>query len=86
MASSHFQQFLHDATSPAPDTDLPLGPDCLYGLYTSWCLLQGITPSTSTSFRAGMRACNVNVHNGRLRMKGGRAVADYILASYPHVA
>lgn len=83
MATSHFQQFLHDATFPAPDTDSPLGPDCLYGLYTSWCLLQGRTPRPAAAFRAGMRLCRVNVHKGRLRMKG-RAAADYILASYPY--
>jgi hypothetical protein len=85
VATSHFQQFLHDATSPAPDTDSPLGPDCLYGLYTSWCLLQGMTPKPVASFRTGMRLCRINVHRGRLRMKG-RAAADYILASYPHTA
>jgi hypothetical protein len=32
-----------------------------------------------------MRLCRVNVHHGRLRMKG-RAAAAYILASYPHAA
>ncbi|CAI3799363.1 hypothetical protein [Pseudarthrobacter sp. MM222] len=85
MATSHFQQFLRDATSPAPDTDCPLGADCLYGLYTSWCLLQGMAPKPGRSFRAGMRLCRVNVHHGRLRMKG-RAAAAYILASYPHAA
>jgi hypothetical protein len=85
VATSHFQQFLLDATSPAPDTDSPLGPDCLYGLYTSWCLLQGMAPKPVASFRAGMRLCRINVHRGRLRMKG-RAAADYILASYPHSA
>jgi hypothetical protein len=85
VGTSHFQQFLHDATSPDPDTDLPLGPDCLYGLYTSWCLLQGMAPKRVASFRAGMRLCRVKIHRGRLRMKG-RAAADYILTSYPHSA
>lgn len=83
MATSHFHQFLHDATSPAPDTDSPLGPDCLYGLYTSWCLLQGLTSKRGASFRAGMRLCRVNVHHGRLRMKG-RAARDYALTSCPY--
>ncbi|MBT2549697.1 hypothetical protein [Arthrobacter sp. ISL-65] len=83
MATSHFQQFLHDATYPAPETDSPLGPDCLYGLYTSWCLIQGLTPKTDSSFRAGMRRCRVNLRGARRKMKG-RAAADYILASYPY--
>jgi hypothetical protein len=83
MATSHFQQFLDDATSPAPDTESPLGPDCLYGLYTSWCLIQGLTPKPDSSFRAGMRRCRVNPRGTRRKMKG-RAAADYILASYPY--
>jgi hypothetical protein len=83
MAASHFQQFLDDATCPAPDTDSPLGPDCLYGLYTSWCLLHGMTPKSGARFRAGMRLCRVNIRSGKLRMKG-RAAADYILTSYPY--
>jgi hypothetical protein len=83
MATSHFQQFLSDATSPAPETDSPLGPDCLYGLYTSWCLLHGMRPRTHLSFRAGMRRCRVSLHGSRRRMKG-RAAADYILTSYPY--
>ena len=82
MAPSHFQQFLSDATSPDPDTDSPLGPDCMYGLYTSWCLIQGLAPKSDSSFRAGMRRCGVNLRGTRRRMKG-RAAADYILASYP---
>ena len=83
MATSHFRKFLHEATAPAPDTDVPLGPDCLYGLYTSWCLLHGTTPKPSGAFQTGMRLCQVNVRKGRLRMKGP-AAADYILASYPY--
>jgi hypothetical protein len=82
MATSHFQQFLSDATCPAPDTDHPLGPDCLYGLYTSWCLLHGLRPKPDALFRAGMRLQRIDVRGGKLRMKG-RAAADYILSSYP---
>src|SRR3954469_12976799 len=55
MATSHFQQFLHDTTTPEPDTDCPLGADRLYGPYMGWCLLQGVTPKPDASLRAGMR-------------------------------
>ncbi|MDQ1058613.1 hypothetical protein QFZ23_002514 [Arthrobacter globiformis] len=85
MATSHFRQFLHHATSPAPDTDIPLGSGCLYGLYTSWCPLQGMTRKSGPSFRAGTRLRRINIHNRRVRMKG-RAAAGYILASYRHSA
>jgi len=85
MAATHFEQFLSDATVPDPDTDCPLGPDCLYGLYTSWCFLNGTKPEPDSAFRAAMHRCGVDVHASRLRMKGP-AAADYILASYPAAA
>ncbi|MFC4395322.1 hypothetical protein [Arthrobacter sedimenti] len=85
MASSQFQQFLHEATTSEPSSDRPLGPDCLYGLYVSWAALHGLTPKPDQAFRAGMLRCGVDVRNSRLRMTGP-AAADYILSSYPAVA
>jgi hypothetical protein len=82
MAASHFQQFLDEATHFDPDTDSPLGPDCLYGLYTSWCLLHGIKPKPDTVFRVGMNRCGIDIHNSSRSMCGA-AAADYILFSYP---
>ncbi|MDQ1623874.1 MAG: hypothetical protein QOH19_2292 [Actinomycetota bacterium] len=81
MATSHFEQFLLEATVP-DETHCPLGPDCLYGLYTSWCLLHHITPTLETTFQAAMHRCGVHRRNSRLRMTGP-AAADYILTSYP---
>lgn len=85
MWSSQFQQFLNEATAPDPGRDFPLGPDCLYGLYVSWCALHGSKPKPDQAFRAGMLRCGVDVRNSHLRMKGP-AAADYILSSYPDVA
>ena len=85
MATSHFEQFLDEATVPDFDTDSPLGPDCLYGLYTSWCLIHGADPRPDITFWAGMHRCGIDIHDSRLRMMGPAAV-DYILASYPAVA
>jgi hypothetical protein len=82
MATSHSQQFRHDA-SPAPDTEGPLGLHSLDGPRTSWCLHQGRTPRPGAAFGAGIRRCRVNLHKGRLGMTG-RAAADHILASYPY--
>ncbi|MDQ0689763.1 hypothetical protein [Arthrobacter sp. W4I7] len=85
MPSSHFQQFLDEATTPDPSSDHPLGPDCLYGLYVSWASLHGFRPKSDQAFRAGMLRCGVHPDNCRLHMTGP-AAADYILYSYPAVA
>ncbi|GAA5189569.1 hypothetical protein AHiyo1_49010 [Arthrobacter sp. Hiyo1] len=83
MLTSHFQQFLSEATvrDPGAAGDL-LGPDSFYGLYVSWCLAHGISPVPETDFGAGMRRCGVDVHRSGLAMTGP-AAADYILASDP---
>lgn len=85
MATSHFSMFLAEATVPDFDTDCPLSADCLYGLYTSWCFLQGIEATPDVTFRAAMHRLGIDVHNSRLRMIGP-AAADYILSSYPAAA
>jgi hypothetical protein len=81
MATSHFDQCLLEATVP-DETHSPMGSDCLYGLYTSWCLLHRINPAAEITFRAAMQRCGVDRRQRRLRMTGP-AAADYILASYP---
>ena len=81
MAISHFERFLLDATVP-DKTYRPLGPDCFYGLYTSWCLLHNITPVEDITFRSAMERCGVKPGSSRRRMTG-RAAMDYIVASYP---
>lgn len=85
MATSHFERFLDEATVPEFDTDCPLGPDCLYGLYISWCLLHGMEPKPDVTFRAAMYRCGIDIDDTRLRMRGP-AAADYILSSYPAAA
>ncbi|MET3720909.1 MULTISPECIES: hypothetical protein [unclassified Arthrobacter] len=85
MATSHFTKFLSEATVADFDTDCPLSADCLYGLYTSWCLLQGLKAKPDDTFRTAMQRAGIDVHNSRLRMVGP-AAADYILSSYPAAA
>ena len=84
MASSHFERFLLDATVP-DETHSPLGPDCLYGLYTSWCLLHRITPVQDRVFRSAMQRCGVDPNSSRRRMAGATS-AEYLMASYPDTA
>ncbi|MFF1252932.1 hypothetical protein ACFVYC_10625 [Pseudarthrobacter sp. NPDC058329] len=85
MPSSHFQQFLEQATIHDPEAEHPLGPDCLYGLYISWASLHGFRAKSDQAFRAGMLRCGVDVNHSQLHMTGP-AAADYILSSYPNVA
>lgn len=85
VATSHFNQFLDEATIAEVDTDCPLSADCLYGLYISWCILHGLEAKPDATFRSAMHRLGVDVHNSQRRMVGP-AAADYILASYPAAA
>jgi len=84
MATSQYEQFLHEATSPDPVSDQPLSRDCLYGLYTSWCFLHQITPQPEDAFWRAMEDKHIHPERTGLRIQGP-AAADYILASYPGV-
>jgi len=81
MAHSQFDKFLQEATQCDRESDSTLDRDPLYGLYTSWCLLNQRAPRTESAFWAAMQKRIDPGPNG-LRMKGP-AAADYILASYP---
>lgn len=83
MAISHFERFLLDSTFP-DETHGPLGPDCLYGLYTSWCLLHRIEPVADIVFRSAMEHRGINLRSSRRMV--GPAATDYILESYPTTA
>ncbi|PTT64570.1 hypothetical protein [Arthrobacter sp. HMWF013] len=85
MSTSHYQHFLDEATIFDPTSDCPLGPDCLYGLYVSWCFLKGFQPHSDAAFRAAMQRCGIDMSDSKLMMHGP-AAAEYILASYPAVA
>lgn len=84
MATSHITRFLLDATVP-DETQDPLGTDCLYGLYTSWCILHHIKPLDDFEFRSAIRRHGVDPSSSRRRMTGP-AAGNYILASYPDTA
>ncbi|MGP4032128.1 hypothetical protein [Pseudarthrobacter sp. 1C304] len=81
MPTSHITQFLLEATI-AEDAGQPLGLDCLYGLYTSWCLLHHIRPLEDLHFRSALEKHGVEPGNIRRRITGP-AATDYILASFP---
>lgn len=82
MAVSHFDRFLSEATAPDQDGGLSLRKDQLYGLYTSWCLLNQSAPAAGADFWSAMKAHRIRSSNSGLRMTGP-AAADYIMATYP---
>lgn len=82
MAVSHIDRFLSEATAPDQDGGSSLRKDQLYGLYTSWCLLNHSTPAAGTAFWSEMKTRRIRSSDSRLRMTGP-AATDYILATYP---
>jgi hypothetical protein len=82
MAVSHFDRFLREATAPDQDGDASLRNDQLYGLYTSWCLINQSTPAPGTDFWSAMKGHRIRPSDSGLRMTGP-AAADYILSTYP---
>jgi len=81
MANSQFDHFLSEATYSDPASGCSLDRDRLYGLYVSWCSVNGQPLGTESNFWATMKRRISPARNG-LRMRGP-AAADYILASYP---
>jgi hypothetical protein len=81
LADLQFAQFLMEATTYDDGSGFTLGPDPLFGLYTSWCHVTGTVPHAEETFWEGMQG-RINPEPNGLRMKGP-AAADYILASYP---
>lgn len=81
LSEIQFDQFLVEATTCDNGSGATLGPDPLYGLYTSWCHVTGSVPDAENTFWEGMQG-RINAEPNGLRMKGP-AAADYFLASYP---
>lgn len=82
MAVTHIDRFLDEATAPDQDGGLSLRKDQLYGLYTSWCMLNEFIPATAGEFWSEMKTRRIRSADSRLRMTGA-AAADYILATRP---
>ena len=85
MTSPHFDRFLSEALSTERESDAGLGKDELYGLYTSWCLINQDRPQTAQSLWAALKERRINPADNRLTMTGP-AATDYILASAPNLA
>jgi hypothetical protein len=82
MTKTPLENFLNECVAADPGGD-GLSVEELYGLYLSWCGLEGVAPVGGRAFRAGLRAANVPIeHRGRrcpdLRMTGP-AACDYLI-------
>jgi hypothetical protein len=82
VADSQYDQFLKEATVSAVASGPAPGPDCLYGVYTSWCLLFHRRPGPENAFWEAMRKKKIRPGKTPLQITGPAAV-DYILSTYP---
>ena len=82
MLKSPLHEFVNDCITRNQDAD-GLTQEELYGLYLSWCSLRGTAPAPARTFRAGLRAENIQPdHHGGLcpgLAMTGPAACDYIL-------
>jgi hypothetical protein len=82
MDATQFDQFIAEALTTERETDTVLGPDELYGLYTSWCLIHQLQPAAPGPLFTALSERSIDPQNCELAMTGP-AAADYILASAP---
>jgi hypothetical protein len=82
MTSTDFEKFLSESVNQERDAESGLDADELYGLYTSWCLLNNVQPETPDALWAALKGRHISPGNNHLTMKGPVA-ADYIIASAP---
>ena len=85
MDSTHFGRFLTEAVRNDRETDSGLGEDELYGLYTSWCVINRIQPESPRVLWAALRDERIEPKDNELTMTGP-AATDYILSSAPNLA
>jgi hypothetical protein len=82
MLKSPLHEFVNDCIARNQGVD-GLTQEELYGLYLSWCSLRGAPPAPARTFRAGLRAVNIQPgHRGGLcagLALTGPAACDYIL-------
>jgi hypothetical protein len=82
VASTDFERFLREAVTTDRESDTGLGQDELYGLYTSWCLINRLRPEPPQALWDALKEEQIEPGNNTLAMTGP-AATDYILASAP---
>lgn len=84
MSNSHFDVFLAQSIHEKRDNEAGLSRDELYGVYTSWCLLNNEEPQAPEALWAALKAHRIAPAHNHLVMKGP-AAADYIVTSAPDI-
>lgn len=82
---AHFDRFLSEALTTTRVTDNGLDKEELYGLYTSWCLINQRQPEPAEALWAALKGHQIKPHDNTLAMSGPAAL-DYIVASSPDLA
>lgn len=82
MNTTHFDDFLTEAVSADPGSDTGLDCEEFFGLYTSWCLLNGRSPESAETLWNVLARKGITPGKNALAMTGP-AAADYILSSAP---
>lgn len=82
MTTTHFELLVAEALTTERETDTQLTPDELYGLYTSWCLINQTQPEPPAALWASLMELGIDPEDCELAMTGP-AAADYIVASAP---
>ena len=79
---THFDQFLQEAVTTDRETDSGMDKDELYGLYTSWCLINRLEPESPQNLWTALKDHRIRPDENTLAMTGP-AATDYILSSAP---
>ncbi|TNB67699.1 hypothetical protein FHJ30_20555 [Arthrobacter sp. BB-1] len=82
MNNPHIERFLTESVSGDREPGTGLGADEIYGLYTSWCLLNASDPLPASELWEALKEHNIRPGDKTITMTGPAAV-DYILASAP---
>jgi hypothetical protein len=83
--SAHFDRFLTEALTDDRETDGGLDQEELYGLYTSWCLINQSQPEPAEALWAALEGRRIKPEDNTLAMSGPAAL-DYIVSSSPDLA
>lgn len=80
--SAHFDRFLREAVTTDRETDSGMDRDELYGLYTSWCVINRVEPEFPENLWTALKDRRIRPDDNTLAMTGP-AATDYILSSAP---
>jgi hypothetical protein len=80
--NEHFDRFLAEALTTDRETDGGLAKEELYGLYTSWCLMNQHQPEPAEALWVALDGRRIKPDDNTLAMSGPAAL-DYIVSSSP---